>query len=329
MSRTYTTAKLITSAGVRIGIPVIQELYRASEQLLICDEVMQDTIIPMVMKRRKAHFLDVYDQTTTTTTAYELHTEAMDHGLFNVTYVNAAGREYPLDPIDFDQEVENRPRPDDSAATTGDPSGYYVRGDRLYLYPSVTAGKTLRQHFYRRPNRLCRSAAYTYSDGTTEAAEAVQVVSVNTTTGAITCTTGAVPTTITTSTPVCVVKGTPGFRLRFETLTPTVVTTSVVTLGGASQIATVAAAGIVAGDWLCLAGDSPVLQLPVEAHGHLAQRLGEKMLEGLEDEIGLAFAKRDREEIEKRYVNQFPLRVEQAPKEVTSDHKLSDGVLGY
>lgn len=330
MSRDYTTSAIIQLAGIIGGVPAIQELYKASEQCLLMDAIMRNRVVPMIMKYRKQHFLTTYDQTTTTTTSYVIHPEAMDLGLYNVTLVNSASQEYPLVPVDLDQEVEKRSRPYDSAAPTSAPWGYYVRGDLLYLYPSSTAGLTLRQHYYRRPNRFCRSAAYTYTDTSlNEAAEAVRVVSVNTSTGAITCTSTSVPSTITTSTPVDVIKGTPGFGIKIFSLTPTAVTTSVVTLGGAAQIALVAAAGIVADDWLCLAGDSPVIQLPVEAHGILAQELACKLLEGIEDMEGLAAATKERDELVKLYLQNFPLRVEQAPKETHSDFKLSDSVIGY
>lgn len=330
MSRSYTTAAIIQLAGIQGGVPAIQELYKASEQLLLLDAIMKQRVVPMIMRYRKHHFLTTYDQTTTSSRSYVIHPEAMDLGLYNVTMVNSAGEEYPLLPVDLDQEIAKRSRPFDSVALAGDPWGYYVRGDLLYLWPSVTAGLTLREHYYRRPNRFCRSAAYTYTDPSlSEAAEAVQVVSVNTGTGAITCTTSSVPSTITTSTPVDVIKGTPGFGIKIEALTPTAVTTSVVTLGGAGPIALVAAAGIVAGDWLCLAGDSPVIQLPVEAHGILAQELTCKLLEGIEDTEGLAVASKERDEIVKLYLGNFPLRVEQAPKETHSDFKLSDSVLDY
>lgn len=330
MTRAYTTASVIQLAGIIGGVPAIQELYKASEQCLLMDAIMRNRVVPMIMKYRKHHFLTTYDQTTTTSRSYVIHPEAMDLGLYNVTLVNAAGEEYPLLPVDLDQEVAKRSRPYDSAAISGAPWGYYVRGDLLYLWPSVTAGLTLREHYYRRPNRFCRSAAYTYTDPSlNEAAEAVQVVSVNTLTGAITCTTSSVPSTITTSTPVDVIKGTPGFGIKIFALTPTAVTTSVVTLGGAAQIALVAAAGIEAGDWLCLAGDSPVIQLPVEVHGILAQELACKLLEGIEDMEGLAAASKERDELVKLYTMNYPLRVEQAPKETTSYAKLSDSVLDY
>lgn len=330
MSRPYTTAALIQSVGIRTGIPVIQELFKASEQLLIADQVMLDWIVPMVLEHRKEHFRTYADSTVAATAVLDIPTEAMDRGLDNVTRVNASGVESPLDPIELNRELEarrSRYGPDASAVESAT-WGYYVAGDKLVLWPTYTTGDVIRQHYDRLPNRLCRSAAYTYNDGGTEAAEAVQVVSVNTSTGAITCTTGAVPATVTTSTPVCVVKGTPGFGLKIAlSSNPTAVTTSVVTLG--SDVAAVAAAGIVAGDWLALAGDSPVLQIPVEAHGILAQRLAVKLLESLEDTEALIAAKADLEQIETKYQRAFPLRVHEAPRDTHSTQRLADSVLGY
>lgn len=324
MSRVYTTALLIQSAELRSGVPVIQPLFKASEFLLLADKIMVDKVIPMIRARRKQHFLTSADQTTTTATAYTIPSEAMDRGLHNVSMLDSQGYEYALVPVDFDTEIgdvwgwwHNV-----TASNSSVRRAYYVRGDQLHLWPASVAGETLRLHYERLPNRLCRSGTYTYPDST-ESPEAVQVVSVNTSTGAITCTTSAVPSTITTSTPVCVVSATPGFPLKIAlSSNPTAVTSSIVTLG--SDIAAVAAAGIVAGDWLCLAGDSPIVQLPIEAHSVLEQALACKLLEAISDSEGLLAAKDDLKFIIQNYEESFPLRVEQAPKKVYGGESVLD-----
>jgi hypothetical protein len=320
LARDYSTASLITDVTLIAGIPVLQELFAASELLRFADMVLVNKIVPLILEHRKGHFLAYTDTTTTTATRYDIDRDAMDMGLKNVTFVDANGFEMPGLPVDFDAEIEgNAGLIRDGMVVRG--RRYYVRQDQIILYPNATAGETLRQHFNRLPGKLCRSAAYTYNDGS-EAAEAVQVVSVNTGTGAITCTASSVPSTITTSTPVCVVKGIPGFRQKIVRATPTNVTSTIVTLG--SDIATVAAADIVAGDWLCLAGETPVIPLPVEGHAVVAQAVACKVLESLGDTEGLVNAKEDMKDIWETYRKTFNQRIEEGPRKVYGGDMIGD-----
>ena len=312
MSRQYTTDALINSIQMRAAIPLNQSTFTRAQVLLFATDEMSTSVIPMVRANRTQHFITSSDTTTTTSTSYDIPAGAMNRGLFNVTMVNAQSVEYALVPMDFDREI-------DSLApgfqpTPNSPARYYVRGDKLYLYPSVSAGLTLRMHFELLPNRLCLSAAYT---NPTETAEAGLVT--GSSGGVITCA-GGVPSTITTSTPICAISSTPGFGLRFSAVTPSGKAATTVTVSAANQ------ALVAVGDWIALDGDSPIVQLPIETHPILAQCTAVKLLEALGDE-GVVVAQQKRDEALNGYKSNFPVRVEQAAPKIGSRNRLADFVM--
>lgn len=325
MSYDYSTNGLIESVKIDCAVPINQSTWTPTAILAVASKLQLVKIVPLVRTLHAKHFETFADQAATRSTlSYPIDAGAANRSLVNVAALDVNDRPVKLAPIDLHQEIDLgawwrahiRTHPE-----TG--CGYYPQGDRLHFFPEAFDG-TLRLYFHRLPNRLCRSQTVTIQ-GNSYAAEAVQVVSVNTDTGAITCTASSVPSTITTSTPVCVVQGTPGFEHRILTATPTAVTSTIVTLG--SNIAEVAAAGIVAGDWLQLAGDTAVPQLPLDVHpilsmataAHILRVMGSPQLQAAVAELG---------EMSRAYLSSNPLRVEDDPKDIHSNQRLADAVMG-
>lgn len=318
MARIFTTAEIVQGVIVNAGIPLAQGLFPASEILRLGDRAILDHVVPMIRKPRKGHFLTSYDQTTTTATSYGIHPQAMGRGLKNVTMVNTGGTERPLTAIDFDREIEAQYPHGQASIPAGAAWGYYVEGDRVILWPSSIAGETLRQRYERLPNRLCRSQAYTYSSGT-EAAEAGQITSIDTSTGVITCS-GGVPSTITTSTPICAVSSTPGFALLFSAVTPSAKSATTVTVSAANSLL------VAVGDWIALEGDSPIVQLPIEAHGVLEDAIVWKIHKSLTDNEALLSATEALKNSTENFLASFVQRVEEAPKMIDSAESISDWI---
>jgi len=327
MSRNYTSATLIESVQRRCALPINTSTWTPTTILAAATEVMLEHVVPLVRTQRANHFRTFHDQAVVEATLrYAIPTEAMNRGLRNVAALDAEGNPVKIQAVDLDAEIDIGAWWRDHVLANPDTrAGYYIEGDELVLHPRSFAG-TMRLYYDRLPNRLCRSETTTLQ-GTSYLAEAVQVVSVDTVTGAITCTATAVPAAITTSTPICVVQGTPGFRLKIASATPSAKTSTIVTLG--NDIAAVAAAGIVAGDWVCLAGDSPVIQLPVELHGMVAEYVAHMVLRVAGD-ARMAASEKVLGMMAENYRKSFRgLRVDDDPREVASDNKLSDSVLGY
>jgi hypothetical protein len=95
----------------------------------------------------------------------------------------------------------------------------------------------------------------------------------------------AVPSGMTTSTPLDVVRGRPGFDVLVADATPTNVTGTTITFG-----AGVLPSDTAVGDFVCFAEESPFPQVPAEAHPLLAQMTAADLLEALGDTEALAAA---------------------------------------
>jgi hypothetical protein len=304
MARDFTTNALIESIKRRGNIPINQATFTGGRILAMADEEILSTVLPMVRQHRNDHFVTYTDTTMTSATEYTIPANAMNRGLFNVAILDSAGKPYSLIPVDFDLEI-------DMGAYLAGRRGYYVRGDKIHIYPDSPSGSTLRLYYERLPNRLCLSHAITV---TSESAEAGRITGISG--GVITCS-GGVPSSITTSTPICAVDETPGFALLFEAVTPSAVTSTTVTTTSAN------AALCAVGDWIALDGDSPIVQLPIEAHPVLAQAVYVKCLEAMGDEyVQVAQQKLEKQVLE--YNDSFPHRTEKGPRTILSRNRLAD-----
>lgn len=254
--RTYTTAALLENIKRRGAIPFGQNTYTEDRALAIADDELQTVVAPMILKLKADHFLTYSDQTTTTLVAYDIPPTAHNRNLHAVVYVQTDGSEVRLTKINFD--VETSVNADNEFFPGG---AYYIRGDKVILYPESTAGQTLRMYFYRLPNQLVATSA------------AAEVLSVDYNTNIVTC--SSVPAAWAAGDSICCVAGTPGFDLRFEAADIVAVSSPTVTVADASDV--------VEGDWLALEGDSPIPQIPIETHPILAQAALVKILEGLGD----------------------------------------------
>lgn len=141
---------------------------------------------------------------------------------------------------------------------SGVPGAYMLRGNLLQLLPAPSGTGTLRLGFLQRPSTIVDESA-------------CGVISlINTGTKAVTI--SASPSTFSSSTPFDLVQGVPPFSALSIDQAAT----------KASQVYTFAntlPTGLAVGDFICLAGETPIPQLPLECHALLAQRVVVKLLE--------------------------------------------------
>jgi hypothetical protein len=138
---------------------------------------------------------------------------------------------------------------------------YVLEGNKLVLKSSTTSG-ILRMRYFIRPNRLV----------TTDSVG--EITAINTTTHVVTV--SVLPSTFITSVTYDLVKGKPGFDTLAMDQSVSAVGTNTLTF---STLPT----GLAVGDFVCLAGESPVVQAPVELHPLTVQRTVVAGLAGLGD----------------------------------------------
>lgn len=266
-----------------------------SDLLALATFEMHAGLVPRLRKVREEWFVTSSDTAIVSgTAAYAIPSRSVAGSLRDVWYVFSDGSTRPFARLDL-TEASGMP-------TSGAAAFFYTQGNSVIVSPAPNGSNlgSLRLFYEFRPNDLVATSAV----GTISA--------INTSTGALTLTATA-PATITTSTRVDLIQGSPHFSTLAFDLLPTAVAGSTVTIAAASLPSSLAV-----GDYVCLAGQAPVAQLPYELHPVLVQRTAAKVLEALGDEEKAQVAMVKAKELEEAaFVNLTP-RVSGKPKRVAN-----------
>ncbi len=253
----YTATYLLAALKRRGMLAAHTDTLTDADFLAFADEELQSEIVPFIMSMREKYFSAYADVTTTAgTAAYALPKRAIGGKLRHVAI--ADGTAYRALTWVEPESVEGD-------TSTGAPTSYSIRGNDVVLYPAPSAAVTLRMHYYQRPSRLVA----------TTAVGRIATISGNRLTLTMA---AALPATFTSGEYYDVVKGSgPGF----ETLQIDNYATGSAT--PALTLTTAAPASVAVGDFVCLSGETPIPQIPVELHPWLAQRVVLRALEALGD----------------------------------------------
>lgn len=309
----YTSDALINDIKRRTFMPISQITYSDEDILNFADEEIQVGIVPMLMSVREDYLVNYKEDSIGSGSAvsYAMHPRAIAQKLKDVTIIFSTSN--PDLPIET-----SLPRIQSDQATNGLVNGYpgfYLRNNRVYLQnPTTFAGQILRQYYFLRPSKLvlANQACQVLRVGpdTNSPALAANQVEVS-----------LIPsdfgTALTFDQTVDIVRNEPGFEIlsmdavgTFNTNTLIVTFSSLTSLPEQLQ----------AGDWICLAGESVVPQIPVEMQPILAQRVAVKILEGMGDSNNLQLAQGKLKEAEKAVLGLISNRVEGEPQKVVNPY---------
>lgn len=291
----YTTTQLLATIKNKALIPTNQVTFTNPNILIIANEEMQTAIVPMIMAVREEFFVTYKDFTISdlgTAAGYRIPTRAVGTKLRDLTYVNGT------------QEVQIPLMPEDEVNNQG--SGYqtfnqfvaFIRANKIFLKPATGLAGTLRQYFFLRSSDLVETNAVGRIDSIDTVLKQVVL--------------GNVPSTFTINTSYDFVMANPGFDILTQDITPTGVASSTFTF-------TDLPVDLAVGDYLCLAGESPVPMIPVEYIPVLAQRVIVRILEALGDLNGVSTARAKLEELEKYAQGLISPRVEGEPKKIINN----------
>lgn len=264
----YDNSQLIENIKRRCAVPTSQLTYTDQDFCDLANDEMQGSVVPLIMSSREEYFLEFEDVTVDQSTGIiEIPEAAVGVKLRSVSYISQ------LNPL----ILVNLPRIDlDVVAGIGPNIGYvnwtgfYVQGNRLYLYPTMTVpgNNQIRLYYYRRTLVLTAPNAYG------------QIQSIDTNTNTIVL--DFVPNDWVVGSRLNTMQGTPNFQTTCELATITAISTPSVILDTVE--------GMAVGDYICFEGYSAVPQVPLEAHAYLAQLTAVKCLEGVGDREGMKVA---------------------------------------
>lgn len=312
MGFNYTSDALIEDIKRRTFMPISQITFTDDDIIDFADEEIQVGIVPLLMSVREDYLVQFKDDPIDADiVSYPMHERAIVQKLKDVTV---------LDPNSSQQtpfEISIPRLQSDQARTQqlNNYPGFYIRNNRVVLQnPGAFSGQTLRQYYFLRPSKLrstINSSQITRVGPDTNspilAANQVEVSLIPTEYG----------TASTFNQTVDLVRGVPGFEiLEMDAVGSFNINTLIVTFNNLTELPE----QLQAGDWVSLAGESPVPQIPVELHPVLAQRAAIKVLEGMGDTNNLQLAQGKLKEMEKALLGLLSNRVEGEPQKVLNPY---------
>lgn len=260
----YTTSDLLTSIKVRGMIPTSANALTDANLLALATEELHIKILPMLMSVREEFYVTTTDHAVTSGQAeYDIPTRASGLVLRDVQIKRG------MDLISLPRlDVE-----DISTTGTGTPQAYYLRHNKVVLYPTPSSTvDSLRLRYFRRPSRLAATA------------DCAQISSIDT--GAREVVVSAIPSTWAVGNVVDFVKATVPYDCAEIDATITAIAGTTVTFASLPT-------GLATNDWLALAEYTPIPQIPHEMQPLLVQATVVKALEALGDREGAGAAGKD------------------------------------
>lgn len=291
----HTTTDLLRSIKVKGQIPTSQNTFSTADMLGLADDETRTGLVPMLMSVRESYFQTYKDVAIVDgTAAYAVPTRAIGEKLKEVQLVDTAGNVRDLDRIEK-EDVHSYSQGSSSAL-----EGFYFEGSDIVLVPTPTglSDHYLRLTYFKRPSSLVAITA------------AGQITAINTGTREVTI--SSTPSTFTTSRTYDFIQANPGFKNLSIDQAVSSVASNILTFSSALP------SGLAIGDWVALAGETPIPQLPVEFHSVLALRTAISILRALGHEKEADSKQKELEKLEERVLGLVSPRVEGEPKKVIS-----------
>jgi hypothetical protein len=255
MAFSFTADDLITSIKKRGRVPTSQTTFTNANLLTLADQELEVGLLPQIMKNREDYYLHETDiDVVSGKSQYRIPKRAIGGKVKSVCLVESNGDENPLEKIDYENRIYY---------TNAANPVFYIKNNSIVIVPepdTTLAAQTLRVSYFIRPSSLVLESS------------AATITAINTNTNEVTV--SAVPSTITASTPIDFVRSDGGFECLDIDVTPTGLTSTTFTF---SSLPT----DLEVGDYICLAGETPIPQIPAELHTVLALRVTVTVLASL------------------------------------------------
>ena len=293
MAQTWT--ELLDDLKTLGAVPTSQNLMTEARMLSLANAMMRTKIVPLMSEIREGYY------------SYDIDTALNATGIYNISRRAAGGKILDAKLINGDdvgdltryweEDVENM----DTAP--GATEGFYVKRNQIILLPKAPGGWTyLRQVIMLRPLEIVAQDS------------AAQVTAIDTVTGVVTCET--VPSTWTTSNTFDIVQA----ESHFDTIAIDL-TISAVTTGSAGTLTFTPSAlpsRLSVGDWIGLAGQSPVVQCEMEVQPYLALLCAHVCLRSLGAMEKAKELKEDAKEMREEVLSILTPRVENEGKKLVN-----------
>lgn len=280
----YTTSDLVEAVKAIASIPSSQNLFATADFLRFANRAMHKKLIPLVLSTREEYWVKTYDLAITANQAeYAIPQRAIGSKLRDVVLVEGTS-----------ETSLPRLEPENIYSTESGRLGFYLEGTNVVLNPTPDATQdTLRLKHFRRPNKLVATTACGL------------IESINTSLNQVTIT--STPTTFANGLLVDFVVGNQGSDWRAIDQAITGVSGTTITFASLPS-------GLAAGDYVCIAGESCVPQLPFELLPILEDEVARmcRQAQGKKDDA----ADKELEEDKREALKMLTPRVDGEPKKI-------------
>lgn len=228
-----TSEEIIASVLLRSGFPT-DNYFTNAEMLTIMNDETKLVINPLVMRLQEEFLLQTKDYTIVSGSSYRLPKRALGGKLRDVKIYD--GTNYQNLNRLFEEDRANNP------------VGYYLNRNSLELSGDFTA-QTLRVTYYLTPSQLVLTTAIA-TIASIDSATQITVTSL--------------PTTISTNTQIDFIQSSGQYDLL-------AIDQTISSIAGTSLVFSSLPTDLAVGDYVCLAGQSPVPTIPVDLHPVLVQ----------------------------------------------------------
>ena len=251
-----TTETLITEIKQRAMVPNSQKTYLPIDLLRRATQEMDLYIIPMILGSREEYFVYEVNSAMSGVGDYEINERAIGGVLRDLLVDYGTGQYQSIPYLDPDQ----RERANNSSGQLM----FYLKWNKIVLVGSTSNTGNMKQVIFMRPGRFV------------ETTEAAQITAINTGTFTVTIAT-AMPTTFIANASLDMIsnKNLHAYKGIDQPVTSVTATDIVFTNALPTDLAV--------GDWISLAGESPLVQLPRELIPLLAQKVAVTIMHDLGD----------------------------------------------
>jgi hypothetical protein len=294
----YLADDLVLAVQELATLPENDERFTSTKILSLADTETLGKVIPLVKRHVAAYLSYDKDYALSSTGSYRVPPRAVMGALLDVKLVSG-DQEEPVNIID-EHQVRNR--------TLSHTPGFscFLKNNTIITLPrSISGWTTIRMTYMLRPSQLVLASA------------AAQVTAINTGTNTVTC--SSVPTTFSASTPLDVIRANAQAEILAIDQTPSSVVTGA---SGTIQLSSLPSS-LEVGDYLALAGQSPVVLLPREVIPYLEQLVANRCLQSQTDKGALQEGLTNAKELRDGITILITPRVQHQPKVLVPNHGLT------
>lgn len=296
----FLSSDLVASVKRYSAIPTSQVTFQTADFLALADDSIRAKIIPLVLKHMAEFYVYPYNYSVlNNVSTYAIPPRAINSILRSVQIVSSTNPDQRanLEQLSIEDLYAGLPG---NARFSVQKSGFYIEGNNVVLYPTPVLNQNiLRLNYFIRPNQLVDPTA------------CAQVTAINVGAKTLTCS-GGVPSTWSNSNIVDLVKAQPGFDCTAIDQAITSIIAGVITFTAALPT------NVSIGDYVCLAGQSCVVQVPVELQPLLTQYVVVRVLSAQSDSNALKAAIAELESLEKNASLLLTPRVQGSVKRVVN-----------